>query len=529
MPGSRFSGMYLSGRTLGVLLIVIGVAGAMAFYRTHTAPAVVWRGLAHSTEAPLPPSQVASLAAMNQAQEALAEHVAPAVVRIKVTAHSSASAGPGDEGGGDQGGIPPDNPLSQFFGQFGRQFPRPPEYEQGVGSGIIVSPDGFIVTNNHVVEDATHVAVLLQDNRKFEDAKVVGTDPLTDLAVVKINASGLPNLPWGDSKALKQGDVVFAFGNPFDFNFTMTHGIVSGMGRLSPARTDLRAPGDYIQTDAAINPGNSGGPLVDVRGEVVGVNAFIYTATGSFNGEAFAIPSEIAQPISATLIAKGRVVRGYLGINIVPVTPDVTPFFDVASSTQGALVSDITAGQAGAKGGLQVGDIIATFNGNKVADPTELQLQTAAVSPGSAVKLGVLRDGKPVTLNVTLGMAPQDETRASAAPTGGSVGSGVELGAEYADLTPELRERFQLPDDVQGVVIRSVTPGGPAYNAEPSGLAPGLVITDINRVPVHNRAELMAQLQKLPSNKDVLLRVAVGGSQGGASYVVVHPARGGGQ
>ncbi|MGH3183019.1 MAG: S1C family serine protease, partial [Streptosporangiaceae bacterium] len=353
MPGSRFSGLRLSGRTLGVLLIVIGVVGAMAFYRSHTSPEVVWRGLTHSTTAALSSSQIASLAALNQAQETLADHVAPAVVRIKVTAHSAGSARP-EGGGGGPGGMPPDNPLSQFFGQFGRQAPRPPEFEQGVGSGIIISPDGFIVTNNHVVQDATDVTVQLTDNRILP-AKVVGTDTLTDLAVIKVNASGLPNLPWGDSKALKQGDVVFAFGNPFNLNFTMTHGIVSGKGRIAGNRTDARAPGDYIQTDAVINPGNSGGPLVDVRGEVVGVNAFIYTDTGSFTGEAFAIPSEIAQPISAALMAKGRVVRGYLGINIVPITPDMTQFFsNAAPDAQGALVTQITPGEAGAKGGLQV-------------------------------------------------------------------------------------------------------------------------------------------------------------------------------
>ncbi|HUX66672.1 MAG TPA: trypsin-like peptidase domain-containing protein [Terriglobales bacterium] len=521
MPSSRFSGLYLSGRALAVLFIVVGVAGAMAFYRAHTTPEAVWLGLTHSDQQPLATSQVATMVALNQEQELLAEHVAPAVVQVNVTAHASGPAMPGD--GGDQGGMPPDNPLSQFFGQFG-QMPRRPQFEQGLGSGIIISPDGFIVTNNHVVQDATDIRVTLEDERTF-NAKVVGTDALTDLAVIKINATNLPNLPWGDSKAIKQGDVVYAFGNPFGLQFTMTHGIISGKGRLAANRTDLRAPGDYLQTDAAINPGNSGGPLVDVRGEVVGVNAFIYTSTGSFSGEAFAIPSEIAKPIAATLIAKGKVVRGYLGITIVDITPDETHFFNLPPTAQGALVTSVTADAAGDKAGLRHGDLITSFNGSKIDSATALQLATASVPPGSTVKLGVLRDGKPLTLAPVLGIAPQDEAASAAGAAATATPHGVRLGVGLTDLTPALRDRFQLPDTVHGALIRSVTPGGPAYNA---GLVPGFVITEVNRVPVANTDALNAQLQKLPPGQDVLLRVVNGGAQGGGTYIVVHPAPAGG-
>ena len=416
-------------------------------------------------------------------------------------------------------GLPPDNPLSQFFGQFG-QMPRPPQFDRGLGSGIIISPDGYIVTNNHVIEGATDIRVGLHDKRSFT-AKVIGTDPLTDLAVIKIDATNLPNLPWGDSTRLKQGDNVFAFGNPFEFEFTMTRGIVSGKGRIAGNRSDLRAPGDYIQTDAAINPGNSGGPLVNSRGEVIGVNAFIFTSTGSFSGEAFAIPSEIAQPITATLIKKGKVVRGYLGITIVPLTPDEAHFFNLPPTAEGALVSQVNPGSAGAKAGLQHGDLIVSFDGKKIADPTELQLATGAVAPGTPAKLGILRDGKPMTLNVTLGLAPQDHSQAAKNAAGSSSTTGVRLGLQLTDLSPEVRSHFQIPDRVHGALITAVTPGGPAYNAS---LQPGMVITEVNRVPVQNATAVRTQLQQLKPDQDVLLRLVTPGGAGGAVYVVVHPA-----
>jgi serine protease Do len=504
----RSAGIHLSGRALALALILVGVVGAMAVYRSHVSLPMVWSGITHSTEAPLPESAVAPLIAENAAQEKLAERVAPAVVQVNVTAHTTPS----------DSGMPPDNPLSQFFGQF----PHRPQFEQGVGSGIIVSPDGFIVTNNHVVKDATSITVVLYDQRQLP-AKVVGTDALTDLAVIKIDASGLPNLPWGDSHALKQGDLVYAFGNPFgqQLQFTMTHGIISGKGRIPSVRSDLRAPGDYLQTDAAINPGNSGGPLVNVRGEVVGVNAFIYTSTGTFSGEAFAIPSEIAQPISAMLIAKGKVVRGYLGITLTPMTPDMAHFFGVPPSAKGALISQVTPGQAGAQGGLKNGDLIVRFNGQPVDDATQLQLDTASTPPGTHATIGILRDGKPVTLHAVMGIAPEDETKAASGGAAAPSAAGVQVGVELQDITQQDRDHYQLGDEVKGALIRGVTPGGPAYNAS---LAPGLVITAVNRVPTPDTAAVRAELQKLPPGKDVLLSIYQGGPQPGSVYIVVHPA-----
>ncbi|MGH9467484.1 MAG: Do family serine endopeptidase [Terriglobales bacterium] len=513
MPSSRFSGLYLSGRALAVLIVIIGVVGAMAFYRAHGSADPVFAGRISSNDPPLSASQVPALSATSKEQETLALRVEPAVVAVNVTARNT---GRDEEGNG----LPPDSPLSQFFGQFGHQFPRGPRFEQGLGSGIVISPDGYIVTNNHVVNGATDIRVTLTDGRSFK-AAVVGTDPLTDLAVIKIPATGLTNLPWGDSRAIKQGDLVFAFGNPFQLNFTMTHGIVSGKGRApAGARTNLRAPGDYIQTDAAINPGNSGGPLVNVRGEVIGVNSFIYTSTGSFSGESFAIPSAIAQPVTEDLIKHGKVVRGYLGISIQDVTPALAHFFGAPENAKGALVSTITPGAPGAASGLQHGDIIVSFNGKPLTGSTDLQMDTEGVRPGTKVTLGILRNGRHMNLSATLGSAPGEEENSARGAAPAHASGGAHLGVRLRTLTPADRQQHQIPSSVQGAIITGVVPGSPAYNAE---LEPGMVITGINRVPVNSAEAVTQELQKLPPDQDILLRIYLGGNPPGAIYEVIHP------
>ncbi len=516
MPSSRFSGLYVSGRAFAVLLVIVGVVGAMAFYRTHSDQDPAFSGIIRSTEPALSAHQVPDLSELTKEQEELAKRVEPAVVTVQVTAHESAS----DEEQGQ--GIPPGNPLSQFFGQF----PRRPHYEQGLGSGIVISPDGYIVTNNHVVKDATNIRVTLTDSRSFE-AKVVGTDPLTDLAVIKIPATGLSNLPWGNSNHLQQGDLVFAFGNPFRLNFTMTHGIISGLNRRPPgAISNLRQPGDYIQTDAAINPGNSGGPLVDVLGQVIGVNAFIFTSTGSFSGESFAIPSAIAQPVTEALIKHGKVIRGFLGINIEDLTPDTAPFFHVSPNTQGALVSTITSGDPGAKAGLKNGDVIVNFNGQPIHSATELQIATGEVAPGHQVKLGILRNGRPMSLTAILGYPPGEHVSPAHGPNTASNTTGAHLGVRLETLTPQQRERNQIPSGIQGAIITYVQPGSPAYNS--GFIQPGEVITSVNRVPTPSAGAVTRELQKLPPTQPIMLRIYIGGIQPGGQYVIVHPAPGSG-
>lgn len=517
MPSSRFSGLNLNRRAMILVLIVAGVVGSMAFYRTHlAASAASLLGITTATQAPLDDQAVAALVALDQATEKVAQQVSPAVVKIQVTARvtpGQEEGGDSDQGEGGPGGGQND-PFQQFFGPFLGQMPQQPHIEQGLGSGVIISPDGYIVTNNHVVAGATNISVLLSDQRQFP-GKVVGTDKLTDLAVVKINATNLPNAPWGDSRTLQPGENVLAFGNPFGLGFTVTRGIISGLGRPRLSG-NMRSPGDFIQTDAAINPGNSGGPLVNAHGEVIGINSAIYTPSGAFSGVGFAIPSEIAKPVIAALIAHGKVVRGYIGVIIGDLDPERAKFFNVPANTKGALVSQVDPNSPGGKAGLKVGDVVVSFNGQKITSANQLQLLTGGTAPNTTVTLGILRNGQSMNLKVTLGELPSGNERAANQPEG-EQGGGVKLGIAVTDLTPQIRSQLGLPETVQGVVIERVQPGGPAFNV---GLSRGDVIEEVNRHPVHNAQELRTELQKLPPNQDVLLLVYTGG---GSSFIVIHP------
>ena len=303
---------------------------------------------------------------------------------------------PADDGGqGQQQNLPPG--FSQFFGPGGpfgpdaRQ-PQQPQIEHGIGSGVIISPDGYIVTNNHVVDGATQIRVTMNDRRTF-NAKVIGTDKLTDLAVIKIDGHGLPNIPWGDSTKLHPGQTVLAFGSPFGyFQFSVTRGIVSALDRPNPYSDDARKPGGFIQTDAAINPGNSGGALVDAHGELIGINTFIISNSGSFAGAGFAIPSQIARDVTESLIKTGTVHHGYLGISMNDVTPDNYSFFKLKDTT-GAIVSQVTPDSPASRAGLKAGDVIDELNGKKILNGGALQVAVSEVSPGTSIALGIIRDG----------------------------------------------------------------------------------------------------------------------------------------
>jgi serine protease Do len=278
----------------------------------------------------------------------------------------------------------------------------------------------------------------------------------------------------------------------------------------------MRAPGDFIQTDAAINPGNSGGPLVNAHGEIIGINSAIYTPSGAFSGVGFAIPSEIAKPVVTALIAHGKVVRGYIGVIIGDLDPERAKFFHVPANTKGALVSQVDPNSPGGKAGLKVGDVVVTYNGQKITSANQLQLLTGGTAPNTTVTLGILRDGRPMNLKVTLGELPSGNEQAANQPEGGQAG-GVKLGIAVTELTPQIRGQLNLPSNVQGVVIERVQPGGPAFN---SGLSRGDVIQEVNRRPVRNTQELRAELQKLQPGQDVLLLVYTGG---GSSFIVIHP------
>ncbi len=455
-------------------------------------------------------NSVSALTALDHAMEAVASKVTPAVVNVAVT-----SRGSSDDLARQQGqmqGLPPG--LQQFFGPMMPQQPPQAQIEHGVGSGIIISPDGYIVTNNHVVDGATQIKVTLNDRRVLS-AKVVGTDKLTDLAVIKVNATDLPTVVWGDSTKLQPGQSVLAFGSPFGyFQFSVTRGIVSAVNRPNPYSDDARKPGSYIQTDAAINPGNSGGPLVNAHGELVGINTFIISNSGAFAGAGFAIPSQIVRATTDQLIKHGKVEHGFLGININDVTPDNAHFFNVQEAS-GAIVAQVTPDSPASKGGLHQGDVVTQVNGERVVNGSALQVAVSQMSPGTAVKLGVVRDGKPLSLSLTVG---QYHAKSEEANNEGDSGDQKgKIGLAVADLDDQARQQLNIPVHVRGVVVQQVRPASPAEDA---GIQPGDVIMEVNRKPAQSASEFVNQVHQGPAGKDLLLLVW---SKGNASYRTVHP------
>ncbi|WP_433969047.1 Do family serine endopeptidase [Tunturiibacter gelidiferens] len=474
-----------------------------------------------SSPAPMDDNSVSSLVALDNAVEAVAARVTPAVVNVAVTSRGSSEqqAGEGQEGGQEQGqALPPG--LQQFFGQLPpgmMQRPQQPQLEHGIGSGIIISPDGYIVTNNHVIDGAVEMRVTLHDRRVLK-AKLVGRDPLTDIAVIKVDAHDLPSIAWGDSTKLRPGQTVLAFGSPFGyFQFSVTRGIVSAVDRQNPYRDDARKPGGYIQTDAAINPGNSGGPLVNARGELVGINTFIISNGGSFAGAGFAIPSQMVRATAEQLIKTGAVHHGYLGISMNDVTPENASFFNLKEAT-GAIVTQVSPDSPAAQAGLKNGDVIDELNGQKVINGGALQVAVSEDTPGTTIALGIIRNGSSQTLKVKVG---EYHKEAEVASNGESAGPQKgKLGLAVAELTPDVRQQLHIPSQVQGVAIQSVRPGSPADEAS---LAPGDVILEVDRHPVTSAEQFVNAAHANTAGKDLLLLVW---SQGGASYRVVHPDAG---
>jgi serine protease Do len=407
-------------------------------------------------------------------------------------------------------GLPPG--LQQFFGPMFQQ-PAQPQIEHGVGSGIIISPDGYIVTNDHVVDNATQIKVTLND-RRILNAKVVGVDKLTDIAVLKVNASNLPSIVWGDSTKLQPGQTVLAFGSPFGyFQFSVTRGIVSAVNRPNPYSDDARKPGGYIQTDAAINPGNSGGPLVNAHGELVGINTFIISNSGSFAGAGFAIPSQIVHAVSEQIIKNGKVEHGYLGIGMNDVTPDNAHFFNLQDAS-GAIVSQVTPDSPASRGGLRTGDVISQLDGQKIVNGSALQVAVTEMAPGTKIALGIIRDGKPETLNLTVGQFHGNSEVASNDGENGQPNG--KLGLEVGNLTPEARQQFEVPDQVHGVVVENVRPASPADDA---GIQPGDVILEVDRKPAESASQFASQVHQSKDGKDLLMLVW---SKGNSSYRTIH-------
>jgi serine protease Do len=475
---------------------------------------------AASAASPLDDNSVSSLVALDNAVETVAARVTPAVVNVSVTSRGAHEEGDddGQDSGNSQNTIPPGvlpPGFERFFGQGGgkRMMPQQPQIEHGIGSGIIISPDGYIVTNNHVVDGALEVRVTLNDRRVLK-AKVIGTDKLTDLAVIKVDAHNLPSIPWGDSTKLHPGQTVLAFGSPFgSLQFSVTRGIVSAVNRANPFSDDLRKPGAFIQTDAAINPGNSGGPLVDAHGEVIGINTFIISASGSFAGAGFAIPSQIAKATTDELIKSGVVHHGYLGISMNDVTPENSSFFNLPDAS-GAIVSQVTPDSPAGRAGLKSGDVLRELNGSSILNGSALQVAVSQIAPGNTIALGILRDGKQETIKVKVGEFHNNTEVATNDNSGAHKGG--KIGVAVNDLTPEMREQLNVPTQVNGAAIQSVRPASPAEDA---GLSPGDIILEVNRHPVPSAEKFVSEVRSTPAGKDILLLVW---SRGGATYRVVH-------
>jgi serine protease Do len=399
-----------------------------------------------------------------------------------------------------------DDPFfRRFFGdEFYRRFGIPRERRQSsLGSGVIVDPAGYIITNNHVIANADEIKIVMSDKREFT-GKVVGTDPKTDLAVLKIENGnkGLPTIQWGDSDKLEVGEYVLAIGNPFGLNQTVTMGIVSAVGRANVGIADYE---DFIQTDAAINPGNSGGALVNARGELVGVNTAIFSRSGGYMGIGFAVPSNMVRNVMDSLIKSGKVVRGWLGVSIQGVTPDLAKNFGL-SEAKGALVSEVLPGSPAAKAGIKSGDVIVDFDGKEVEDQTALRNIVAETPVGKDVKVKVVRDKKTKTLKVSIGEQPKDMASIGeqSGGTQGTTENKALTGLEVRDLTPDIAERLGLPPDSKGVVITDIDP---ASKAAAAGLRVGDMITEINREPVKNVDDFNRIVSKLGKDEHPLLLV----------------------
>ncbi|MBI2373702.1 MAG: DegQ family serine endoprotease [Deltaproteobacteria bacterium] len=406
----------------------------------------------------------------------VAERVTPAVVNIATERSAPAQ-------------LQQNHPLfREFFGPQGRA-PR----EMGAGSGVVISADGYIVTNNHVVDGSDQIKVVLSDKREFK-AKLIGTDKASDVALIRIEAKNLQYVEFGDSGSLRLGEFVLAIGNPFGVGQTVTMGIVSAKGRANMGIVDYE---DFIQTDAAINPGNSGGALVNLAGQLVGINTAILSRSGSAAGVGFAVPTSMVKPILDQIRQHGRVRRGWLGVAIQDLTPDLAKSLDLGD-TKGALISDVMNGGPAAKAKIEAGDVVLEVNGQLMKDATQLRNFIALTAPGSDAKLVVLHEKRRKSIAVTLGEKPENETAEAATPPSDSIIGGLGL----RDLDSAARNELKVPPNMKGVVVVNVEPG---TAAEQAGMRPGDVITGVNQRGIASVEDL--DEMKLDQKDRVLLRV----------------------
>ncbi|HUI68597.1 MAG TPA: DegQ family serine endoprotease [Nitrospirota bacterium] len=452
---------------------------------------------------PLPAkSQISSksldiLTQLSDAQSEVAAVATPSVVNISTTrVIKSREEAPFDLF---------DDPFFRKF--FGDQFPHPnvpkEHKEQSLGSGVIVSEDGYIVTNNHVIEKAQEIKVLLS-NKKDYSAKLIGADPKTDIAVIKIDGKGLTALPWGDSNKLKVGEIVFAIGNPFGLNQTVTMGVISAVGRANVGIADYE---DFIQTDAAINPGNSGGALINARGELIGINTAILSRTGGYQGIGFAVPSIMAKQVMDSLVKYKKVVRGWLGVSIQDVTSDLAEEFGV-KDLKGALVSGVIKGSPADKAAIKQGDVILQYNGKVVEDTGHLRNMVSQTPIGTKVQVKLLRQKKEVEVDVIIAELPKKMAEASSRnteePEENPEESSALTGLVVRELTPDLAARLGIDENEKGVVIVKVDTDSKLFEA---GIRPGDIILQINQKNIGTIEDYKKAASKIRSKERVLLLI----------------------
>ncbi len=469
----RFGPTTLAAVALSFLLVGLGVAAD--FHGKDSSQLEGFSSGATRLATPADPSSFATLA----------KKLGPTVVNIKVTKVEKVAASPWPQA--------PEGPFGEFFKRFFKEMPQFPDHfnTQGAGSGVIISREGYILTNNHVVEGTKEVTVTLADKQEYK-ARIVGRDPKTDLAVLKIDAkTSLPIAAMGDSDNLQVGDWVVAIGNPFGLSNTVTAGIVSAKGRIIGAGPY----DDFIQTDASINPGNSGGPLFNLRGEVIGINTAINPMG---QGIGFAIPINMVKPLVPQLVATGEVTRGYLGVSIQSITPDLSKALHL-KETKGALVGDVVSGSAADKAGIRRGDVIVAFNNKTVDDAHNLPAMVAKTPVGKDATITILRDGVKQELPITVGKFPSETAKdeESSQPTNGK------WGLQLQDLDQRMADERSLPAG-QGVLVAGVQPGSPADLA---GIHTGDIILEVNRQPANSVKKVEETIAKSDDADTLLLLV----------------------
>jgi serine protease Do len=503
LPGRRSSRVLVSALLVGagilIGLIIAADLGWLPF--GHAVPEEPVRPVATA-----PPPTVVIAADRNFVQ--IAKAVRPAVVNIFTSRTGKGLEGPH--------AMPFDDPFfRRFFGEeFMKRFEAPRERkERSLGSGVIVDPSGLLITNNHVVSKADEIKVYLSDKREFK-AKLVGTDSKTDLAVLKIEAGGLQTIPWSDSDKLEVGEFVLAVGNPFGLTQTVTMGIVSAVGRASMGIAEYE---DFIQTDAAINPGNSGGALVNARGELVGINTAIFSQSGGSMGIGFAVPANMARSVLEQIIKGGKVVRGWLGVSIQELSPELATQFGLAEP-RGVLVSDVLDGSPAKRAGLERGDVIVEFDGKAVENPTQLRNAVAQTVIGKKSSVKFIREKRVHAVEVTIAEQPRqmaqtepEEPGASAAPVG------LLSDIDVRELTAELATRLGLGANDRGVVVTRVRPG---TVAEEAGIREGDIVVEVSRKPVATLKAYERAAAAIGKNEAVLLLIK---RQGRTVYVTLKP------